>query len=105
MVKHLATRGISLPNFAYDFEIVKGECSLNDSSDGFILPLYLLEASFYLPLHPFFYVVLNDYGIAPGQLTGLSWWTLVAYFINCSKRYEPPFIGVFQYIYQLNFII
>ncbi|PPD91290.1 hypothetical protein GOBAR_DD11780 [Gossypium barbadense] len=35
MVKLLAARGIRLPNFAYDFKMIEGECRLNDSNDGF----------------------------------------------------------------------
>ncbi|KAH1073157.1 hypothetical protein J1N35_025485, partial [Gossypium stocksii] len=63
-----------------------------------------MTACFHLPLHPFSPVVLKDYTIAPGQLTSISWWTLVAYFIGCSNRYESPFIDVFQHIYQLKVI-
>ncbi|KAK5825511.1 hypothetical protein PVK06_020353 [Gossypium arboreum] len=48
--------------------------------------------------------VLKEYGIAPRQLVGLSW-TLVAYFIDRCIREEPPMFDVFQYFYQLKFII
>ncbi|KAH1114921.1 hypothetical protein J1N35_008299, partial [Gossypium stocksii] len=54
------------------------ERHLSDFDEDFILPLYLLEADFYLPLYPFFGAILKEYRIAPGQLTGLSWWTLIA---------------------------
>ncbi|KAH1045776.1 hypothetical protein J1N35_036560 [Gossypium stocksii] len=72
MVNYLAAWGIWLPNFAYHFDIVNGERRLSDSSKGFILPLYILEAGFHLLLHHFFYTGLEEYRIAAGQLTGLS---------------------------------
>lgn len=34
MVRHLFVRGIKLPNFAFDFEIVEGEKRLNDTKEG-----------------------------------------------------------------------
>ncbi|KAK5825739.1 hypothetical protein PVK06_020603 [Gossypium arboreum] len=60
-----------------------GDCELSGFRDGFIFPQYLLEASFYLPLHRFFCRVLNIYAIAYGQLNGPYWWTL-----------HPPHIDV-----------
>ncbi|KAK5846379.1 hypothetical protein PVK06_002665 [Gossypium arboreum] len=38
--------------------------------DSFLLPPHVLEARFHLPLHPFFYSLLNDYKITPGQILG-----------------------------------
>lgn len=89
------------PNFTYDFQQLRG-CHLSDNTRGFILPLILLEASFHLPFHPFFYSMLNEYSIAPGQLFALSWWTLVPFFIDCCIHNEPPMLGVFQKIYHLK---
>ncbi|KAK5795200.1 hypothetical protein PVK06_036458 [Gossypium arboreum] len=102
MVNYLAAGGIRLPNFAYHFEIVNGERRLSISSEGFILSLYLLEADFPLPLHPFFYTVIEEYRTGPGQLTSLSWWTLVPYFLSCNIWNEPPMIGLFQRFYRLK---
>ncbi|KAH1091916.1 hypothetical protein J1N35_019173 [Gossypium stocksii] len=61
----LGSLSILLPNFTYQFEIVIGERCLSDSKKGFILPLYLVEAGFHLPLHPFFLAVLQE---ADGKL-------------------------------------
>ncbi|KAH1072241.1 hypothetical protein J1N35_024569 [Gossypium stocksii] len=55
MVQHPSVCEIKLPNFAFDFEIVEGEKRLNDTKEGLLLPLHMLEASFHIPLHPFFY--------------------------------------------------
>ncbi|KAH1114099.1 hypothetical protein J1N35_007477 [Gossypium stocksii] len=76
-VFYLAAKGVRLPNFANNFDVVDEECRLSDTTASFILPLYLLEAGFQLPLHPFFYIVLKEYGVARKQLTiyrGGLWW-------------------------------
>ncbi|KAH1031776.1 hypothetical protein J1N35_043950 [Gossypium stocksii] len=77
-------------------------CHPSNSSLGFILPLTLLEAGFHLFLYPFFCVVLNNYEIAPCQLSAISWWTLVAFFINYCIHNEHPLLSVFQRFYQLK---
>ncbi|KAK5785044.1 hypothetical protein PVK06_039589 [Gossypium arboreum] len=45
MFKHLSSRGIRMPNSAYDFVILKRNCQLSNSRNRFILSLYLLEMS------------------------------------------------------------
>ncbi|KAK8271012.1 hypothetical protein V6Z11_D11G234400 [Gossypium hirsutum] len=102
MVSHLPARGILFPNFTFHFEIITGERHVSDSSKGLILLLYLLKDGFHLPLHPFFCMVLKEYGIAPGQLIGLSWWTCLAYFLHCNNLNGPPLFGVFQRFYRLK---
>lgn len=99
---HLAVRGIQLPNFAYEFSTVEGVKRLSDTDDGFLLPLHALEASFHLPLHPFFYHLFEEYGIALGQLSGFSWWDAISYYIDCYHRYKEPLLFVFQNLYQLK---
>ncbi|KAH1129605.1 hypothetical protein J1N35_000983 [Gossypium stocksii] len=82
MVNYLTAQGIRLQNFTYHFKIFNGERHLIDSSEGLILPFYLLEVGFHLLLHPFFYTVLEEYEIMLRQLTNLYWWTLVVYFLD-----------------------
>lgn len=100
MISYLAVCGIRLSNYAYQFDIVTGERCLSDSSEGFILPFYLLKDGFHFSLHPFFSGVLKKYGIALGKLSSLSWWTLMEHFLYCSCRSESPLLSVFQCFYQ-----
>lgn len=65
MARHLVIRGIRLSNFVFDFDAIEGEKRLSDTEEGILLPLHLLEAGFYLSLHPFFFIVLHEYEIAP----------------------------------------
>ncbi|KAK5845331.1 hypothetical protein PVK06_001502 [Gossypium arboreum] len=48
----------------------KGSNQLSDTTDG---SMYVLEVGFHLPLHPFFYHLLDEYKIALGQLSSFSW--------------------------------
>lgn len=70
---HLAVWGIQLPNFAYEFSIVEGARRLSDIKEGFLLHLHVLDAGFHLPFHPFFYHLLEEYGISPREIV----WFLV----------------------------
>ncbi|KAH1091966.1 hypothetical protein J1N35_019223 [Gossypium stocksii] len=57
----LAARGIKLPHFAYEFSIPRGSHQVCETTDDcFLLPLHALETEFHLPLHHFFYRLLND---------------------------------------------
>ncbi|PPS02679.1 hypothetical protein GOBAR_AA17988 [Gossypium barbadense] len=59
-------RGIKLPNFAYEFSIPERSHRLCKTTErSFLLPLHALDTGFHLPLHPFFYNLLKEYGIAP----------------------------------------
>ncbi|KAH1057138.1 hypothetical protein J1N35_035203 [Gossypium stocksii] len=69
---------------------------------SFLLPLYALEARFHLSLHPFFCSLLKEYGIAPDQLSGFSWWIAMVYFLNCSQHGEVPLLAIFQHLYKLK---
>lgn len=102
MTQYLVDRAFLRPNFTYDFRLVWGECHHSDNTESFIPPLFLLEVGFHMPFHAFFSSVLDEYGIALGQLSILSWWPLVAYFINRCLNNEPPILDIFQKIYQLN---
>lgn len=96
MTQTLAMRGIEIPNFAYDFSILEGPHRLSDTSDkSFLLPFHVLEAGFYLPLNRLFYHLLQDHRIVLGQLSGFSWWLVVAYFINCYQCNKVPLFVVF----------
>ncbi|KAH1130495.1 hypothetical protein J1N35_001873 [Gossypium stocksii] len=47
---------------------------LSDIKEGFLLHLHVLEAGFHLPFHPFFYHLLEEYGI--------SHWAIVWFLVN-----------------------
>lgn len=95
MSRVLVARGIQIPNFAYDFSIIEGSNRLSDTTDrNFLLPMHVLKVSFHLPLHPFCHL-LDEYNIAPRQLFGFSWWVVMAYFIECSRREEMSLIAFF----------
>ncbi|KAH1097507.1 hypothetical protein J1N35_014428 [Gossypium stocksii] len=95
MDQYLVVWGILNPNFTYTFCLPE-RCRLSNNTICFILPLILLEDGFPLPLDSFFCIVLNEYEIAPRQLSALSWCTLVAYYIECCMHNEPPLLGVFK---------
>lgn len=99
MFRALEVRGIKIPNFVYDFSIPMSLHRLSNTSDNnFLLPFHVIKVGFHLPLHHFFCHLLEDYGIAPGQLSGFfwwialgqlfgfSWWIGMAYFVNCCQR-------------------
>ncbi|KAK5811640.1 hypothetical protein PVK06_026993 [Gossypium arboreum] len=61
LTQYLEAREILCPNSTYDFHFVHGKCHMSDNIEGFILPLFLLEVGFNLPLHSFFCLVPNEY--------------------------------------------
>lgn len=67
-----------------------------------LLPLYLFEVGFNLPLNSFYCSIFYQYEIAVRQPTSFSWWNLIANFIDCSLRGEPTLISVFKRLYQLK---
>lgn len=96
-------RGMKLFNFMYEFFLQEGPHRLYETTDdSFLLLMHVLEVGFHLSLHPFFYNVLNDYNIAPGQLSGFSWWLVMAYFLDCSQCGEVSMLVGFQHLYQLK---
>lgn len=102
MFRALEVRGIKIPNFVYDFSIPMSLHRLSNTSDNnFLLPFHVIKVGFHLPLHHFFCHLLEDYGIAPGQLSWFSWWIAMAYFVYNCRRDEVPLI-VFQNLYQLK---
>lgn len=58
---------MSQSKLTYDFRRPR-DCHLSNNNSGFIIPLILLESGFHLPLHPFFYVVLNKYDRIGGTI-------------------------------------
>lgn len=117
MNRALTVQEIQISNFTYDFSIPEGSNCLSDTNNSsFLLPLHVIEASFHLPLHPFFYIeasfhlslhpffyhLLDEYKIASGQLSGFSWWVAIMYFIEYSRHTEVSLIVVFQNLYQLK---
>ncbi|KAK8480895.1 hypothetical protein V6N12_013886 [Hibiscus sabdariffa] len=79
-------------NYEFEFDIPKGiHClsNCNDSIEGkicFLVPPHYLKARFHLPLHPFIVEVLNDFKVAPNQLTRVSWWILIDYILLYKER-------------------
>ncbi|KAH1108476.1 hypothetical protein J1N35_012244 [Gossypium stocksii] len=72
MLQALYARGIEIPNFVYEFSILKGSYRLSDTSDGsFLIPFHVLEARFHLHLNLFFFHLLNDYQISLGPICNL----------------------------------
>lgn len=72
LTRYLGSREILHLNFTYDFHFIREECHLSENTEGFILPLFLLEVGFNFPLHSSFCSGAKEYGIALGKLSALS---------------------------------
>ncbi|XBI34947.1 hypothetical protein VPH35_120697 [Triticum aestivum] len=60
-----------------------------------------LEAGMRLPLHPFFGVVLDHFGIAPAQLAPNGWRALAGFVVLSHFAGTPPSLPVFRHFFSL----
>ncbi|KAK5834894.1 hypothetical protein PVK06_010574 [Gossypium arboreum] len=61
----------SVPSGTHHLSVVCGPDN-SGGRHGFYFPMYVLEASFHLPVHLFIREILNTYGMALGYLIGIS---------------------------------
>lgn len=63
----------------------------------------VIEDGIGLPIHPFFYDVLESYGIAPGQLTPLAWSHMVGMLMIWEDLFQKtPSVAIRHHIYKLE---
>ncbi|XP_044443846.1 uncharacterized protein [Triticum aestivum] len=60
-----------------------------------------LEAGMRLPLHPFFGVVLDHFGIAPAQLAPNGWRAMAGFVVLSHFAGAPPSLPVFRHFFSL----
>lgn len=82
------------------------QCRVDDPPiEGTCFYTRIIEDGVGLPIHPFFYDVLDSYGIAPGKMTPHAWCQMAGMLLLWGDLHRRvPSVDVWNHIYRLEVV-